>query len=77
MNIIQTYNLYRDSEGECSKAGNEKNKIVGEVIQLRTELASFKFVHESLKLENDISDVVIRSKDKEIARLWEQLEGSY
>lgn len=70
MNIIQTYNLYRDSEGECSKAGNEKNKIVGEVIQLRTELASFKFVHESLKLENDISDAVIRSKDKEIARLW-------
>lgn len=69
--------MYRDSEGECSKAGNEKNKIVGEVIQLRTELASFKFVHESLKLENDISDVVIRSKDKEIARLWEQLEGSY
>lgn len=69
MNMIQAYNLYRDSEGEWCKTRAKKNEVANEVIQLRAELASLKSGHDSLKLEHDINNGVIKNKDEEIARL--------
>ncbi|KAK9221842.1 hypothetical protein WN944_010271 [Citrus x changshan-huyou] len=69
MNMIQAYNLYRDSEGEWCRARAEKNEVANEVIQLRAKLTFLMSGHDSLKLEHDINSGVINNKDEEIARL--------
>lgn len=77
MNMIQLYNLYCDSDGECSIVKGEKNKVVSEVVQLRTELASLQSIHDSPKLKHDIISGLIKNIYKQIAHLRRQFQNSY
>lgn len=52
-------------------------EIRNEVLQLKFELATFKFIHESLKLEYSINNRVTKNKDKDLSHLRKQLKDSY
>lgn len=52
-------------------------EIRNEVLQLKFELATFKSIHESLKLEYNINNRVTKNKDKDLSHLRKQLKDSY
>lgn len=52
-------------------------EIRNEVLQLKFELATFKSIHESLKLEYSINNRVTKNKDEDLSHLRNQLKDSY